>query len=760
MRLILDTDPNLIFVKDAEGRFVLVNRALAERYGTTPEALIGKKPGEDVPAPREALEYRRIEEEVLRTGQPAELDETNTRPDGQIHWFHSIKVPLPLPGGPTHVLGIATDITKRKQAEEAARNIAEELRQLGDNLPDGAIYQGIITRDGKRQTTAISAGIEALLGITQAEALAEPTAIYSLIVPDDIPRVLAAEAEAFAKQSRFDCVFRSYTRGGAIKWLHARSAPRPQADGTVVWDGIVLDVTPQQETEEKFREAKRRLQHVIASSPAVLYTLAIEDNRVRGIAWMSENIRDVLGYPPDETTQPGWWAGNIHPQDRERVFANTDEELFTADRVANEYRFRHRNGQYRWIHSVMRLIRDAAGNAIEAVGSWLDVTDRKKLEDQFRQSQKMEAVGRLAGGIAHDFNNLLTIINGYSDVLLTKLPHGDPSRTQAAEIRDAGERAARLIAQLLAFSRKTIIEPKVLNLTDVVGQSVRLLQRLIGEDVTLTTTLAPNLKRVKVDPSQVEQVLLNLAVNARDAMPRGGKLIIETRNVQVENDTTSDPDLLLGDYVELVVRDTGTGMTEEVRANIFEPFFTTKEAGQGTGLGLATVYGIVKTYGGHIAVNSELGVGTTFKILFPAAVGEVPTAPTSGEIRLAGKGTETVLLVEDEPSVRKVARIGLEIQGYRVLEAGGGTAAVRVSDAFPGPIHLLITDVIMPGLGGREVAELLRSRRPGLKVLFVSGYTEDAIVRHGISEATDAFLQKPYTSSSLTSKVRAILDGA
>jgi CheY-like chemotaxis protein len=369
----------------------------------------------------------------------------------------------------------------------------------------------------------------------------------------------------------------------------------------------------------------------------------------------------------------------------------------------------------------------------------------------------MEAVGRLAGGVAHDFNNLLTVINGFCEVLLAELPAGDPRRESVAAIRGAGERAAGLTGQLLAFSRKAIVAPKVLDLNDVVDSVGKMLRRLIGEDVILTTSLAPGLDRVKADPGQVEQVLMNLAVNARDAMPAGGRLMIETGNLELREGARY-PGLAPGRYVRLAVSDTGHGMTEEVKARVFDPFFTTKEPGKGTGLGLATVYGIVETYGGHVAVDSEVGAGTTFTILLPAE--EAAADRPAGEVQqVAPRGTETVLLVEDDGAVRRLAQIALEALGYTVLEAASSADAVLAAEVHPGPVHLLLTDVVMPGQGGREVARAVRARHPEVKVLYVSGYTDDAVVRHGVLEATDAFLQKPFTPRRLARKVRAVLDG-
>jgi PAS domain S-box-containing protein len=465
----------------------------------------------------------------------------------------------------------------------------------------------------------------------------------------------------------------------------------------------------------------------------------------------------MFGYTPEEL--PGLTVADIvFPEDRDAVLAQYGRvgqgqtTSYEADR-----RYRRKDGSSLWARVSVVAVRDESGVPKLVTAVVIDMTERKKLEDQFRQAQKMEAVGRLAGGVAHDFNNLLTVINGYGSLLLDQLPHHDPARELVQEMTAAGERAAGLTAQLLAFSRKAIVEPKVLDLNEVVSQSAKLLRRLIGEDITLATALAPGLDRVKADPTQVEQVILNLAVNAKDAMPRGGKLTIETHGIRLrEEDAALYPDLPEGRYVQLAVSDTGVGMTEEVKTRLFEPFFTTKEQGKGTGLGLAVVHGAVKQSGGRVDVYSELGIGTTFKILLPAVVGA--TGPQSQNVGLAPRGAETVLLVEDEAGVRRFGRLALETQGYTVLEASGGEEALRIAERHAGPIHLLVTDVVMPRMGGRELAETLHARNSGLRVLYVSGYTDDAVVRHGIVEATDAFLQKPFTPLALARKVRSVLD--
>jgi nitrogen-specific signal transduction histidine kinase len=397
---------------------------------------------------------------------------------------------------------------------------------------------------------------------------------------------------------------------------------------------------------------------------------------------------------------------------------------------------------------------------METVGSWSDITERKLLEDQLRQSQKMEAIGQLAGGVAHDFNNLLTVMNGYAEIVMSSLPAENPHKGLLAEVVKAGNRASSLTSQLLAFSRKQILAPKVLNLNDVVENAEKMLRRMIGEDVLLVTAYDTSLNHVKVDPGQVEQVIVNLAINARDAMPQGGTLTIGTCNIDLDEEQCLQyPGCKPGSYVAITMTDTGSGMTPEVKARIFEPFYTTKEVGKGTGLGLAMVYGIVKQSDGYIAVDTTVGVGTTFKIFLPCVSDtEDSSRPDDGET-LPRRGNETVLLVEDEEGVRKLARLILEMHGYKVLEASSGREAINLENTHVGPIHLLITDVVMPEISGRQLVESLLPRHQGLKVLYMSGYTDDAIVRHGVMDASDSFLQKPFSLPSLAKKVRDVLDG-
>jgi nitrogen-specific signal transduction histidine kinase len=387
-----------------------------------------------------------------------------------------------------------------------------------------------------------------------------------------------------------------------------------------------------------------------------------------------------------------------------------------------------------------------------------DITARRDLEAQLRQSHKMEAIGQLAAGVAHDFNNLLTVISGYTDLMLQSLGPDDTQLEMLDEIRKAGERSASLTRQLLAFSRKQVLMPKVLSLNDVVHDTEKMLRRLIGEDVQLTTRLRAHRDRVKADPGQLEQVLLNLAVNARDAMPQGGRLTIETDTAELRgDDARTHAGVQPGTYVMLTLTDSGVGMTPEVKRHVFEPFFTTKDPGKGTGLGLAVVHGFVQQSGGHVEVDSEPGRGTSIRIYLPRVEAVHDPALTAAGAGPSTAGAETILLVEDERAVRALTLRVLRGCGYTVLEAADGAEAQRIAAAHPDTIHLLVTDVVMPGVGGRVLAERLLERHPGMKVLYLSGYTDDAVMRHGIVEAQVNFLQKPFSPATLAQKVRSVL---
>jgi PAS domain S-box-containing protein len=478
------------------------------------------------------------------------------------------------------------------------------------------------------------------------------------------------------------------------------------------------------------------------------------------VLYWNEAATRLHGFTAEEMLgQP--LVSRFPPERRPQVERIIQEAAAGVDWIG-EYEDIRRDGSRVWIDlRVCRMV-DAAGQPLGLLGLYRDISQRRQLQDQLRQAQKMEAVGQLAGGIAHDFNNLLTIINGYSEMVLQALPPSEPIRELVAEIKTAGERSAALTRQLLAFSRKQVLAPQRIDLNQVVRDTEKLLRRAVGESIEVAIRLHPELPPIQADPGQIEQVLLNLAVNARDAMPEGGELSVETYPPSASAVSPSAGEA--ADAVWLVIRDTGCGMTEEVRRHIFEPFFTTKEPGKGTGLGLAVVHGIVQQSGGWIHVNSAPGLGTTFQIGFPVAP---PAATTRLATASAGPGSgrrwggsETILVVEDEPALRRLAALGLRKHGYHVLAADGPAQAVQLCETYPGTIHLLVTDLVMPQLNGHRLAQLLQAQMPGLKVLYMSGYMDDAAVRKEVVEAGLPFLSKPFSPSMLAQKVRELLDGS
>jgi PAS domain S-box-containing protein len=503
--------------------------------------------------------------------------------------------------------------------------------------------------------------------------------------------------------------------------------------------------------EEKIRESEARLRVLVEQLPAALWTvgkdLCFTSALGAGLARLGLKANQIVGvslFDYFETPDPAFLPIAAH----RRAIAG-EPTTFNVEWKGGSYTCH------------VEPLRSAEGELQGAICMALDITDRRQLEEQLRQAQKMEAVGRLAGGIAHDFNNLLMVIQGYADLMTERLAVGDPLRRNAEQIQTASQRATSLTRQLLAFSRKQMLAPKVLSIQSVVTEMEKILRRLIGEDVQLETSSVPDLGLVKADRSQIEQVILNLAVNARDAMPEGGRLNIETANVDLDESFSHSSVMLApGPYVMLAVTDNGCGMDVETQAHIFEPFFTTKEKGKGTGLGLATVYGIVKQSGGYVWVYSEPGRGTSFKVYLPRVWDEqsTPARDRSNEGRALPQGTETVLLVEDEKGVRELAREYLEMTGYTVIEAENGHTALELAALHAGPIHLLMTDVVMPGISGRELSERVKSIRPGIRVLFMSGYTDQAVVHHGILESDAVLLQKPFTVAALAAKLRDILN--
>ena len=511
---------------------------------------------------------------------------------------------------------------------------------------------------------------------------------------------------------------------------------------------------------------RQRLDEIVASVPGLVWEAwRRPDAPEQRTAFISSHVEQMLGYTVAQALlTPDFLPNIIHPEDRARAIAEAAAAFESGNGGISQYRLVARDGRILWVEARTTVVKNAEGRPVGMRGVMMDITagketDRAKsqLEEELRQAQKIESIGRLAGGVAHDFNNLLTAINGYADLMLEDLADDHRWRGAVTEIRRAGERAADLTGQLLAFSRRQLLQPRVLDLNVLVTESTKMLTRLLGEDIEVITSLDPTLGHVTADAGQLHQIILNLAVNARDAMPRGGQLTIETQNVVLDEEQLH-LSLPPGAYVMLAVSDNGSGMDQETLSRIFDPFFTTKESTKGTGLGLSTVYGIVKQSGGTIFVYSEPGRGTTFKIYLPRSDKAV-SATTEPRVEVDTlRGSETVLVVEDEEAVRRLIEQALRKYGYRVIEATNGAEALRVCENHDPPIRLMVTDVVMPGMSGRELAARVREQLPDLRVLYMSGYTDDTVIRHGLLDASMFFLQKPFTPSALARKVRETLD--
>ncbi len=505
----------------------------------------------------------------------------------------------------------------------------------------------------------------------------------------------------------------------------------------------------------------RKLYLAVEQSPVSVVITNIQGN----IEYVNPKFTKTTGYTFEEAVGQNpriLKTGHTSPDD----YKNLWETITSGKEWHGEFQNKKKNGETYWELARISPIRNKAGEITHFVAVKEDITKRKQaeaereqLEAQLRQSQKMESVGRLAAGIAHDFNNLLLVINGFAELLQIEISPNNPQYEIVEKILHSGQRAADLVRQLLAFSRKQIIKPQVINLDDTIINIDKMLRRLIGENIELQTILAPDLWLVKADPNQIEQIIINLAINARDAMPNGGKLTIETSNITLDDEyVTHHLGTTPGRHVLLTISDTGHGMSEDMKNHIFEPFFTTKEVGQGTGLGLATVFGIVKQNAGNIWVYSEETIGTTFKVYLPAIDQMVAQSSDQSSTKKLPPGHETILLVEDDPAVRHLAKTVLERQGYTVLEAQNGQTALHIASGYNDTIHLLLTDVVMPDINGKELADELTIINPHLKTLFMSGYTNNAIENHGILSPNIDFLQKPFGPQKLTQKVRIVLD--
>ncbi len=667
-------------------------------------------------------------------------------PDGRTRWIRNSFRAVCQNGRARRLVGAMLDVTDSHGLQQREGY----YRAMVDNSVDAI---ALLNRDGTIRF--VTASVERLTGFIPDELVGSQA--FDRIHPDDRASVSDAFGRALEQPGLpISVEYRGQHKDGS--WRHRKVVGVNRLDDPAVAAVVVnyRDTTAHEAAEAALLERERVYEATFDEALIGLAQTSLEGR----FLLVNRRLCDLLGYTPEELRALDFMAISHADETAQDVDAKERLIAGTLDRHTREKRYRRKDGSFIWASLTVSLHRHVSGDPSYFIATLEDITERKRAEEEARQLHKMEAIGRLAGGIAHDFNNLLTAIVGYADLALNQLGADDPVSRDIQEIRVAGQSAASLTRQLLAFSRKQMLQPEVLDLNVVVTRLSGLLRRLIAEHIRLEWKPQIALNRVRADPGQIEQVILNLALNARDAMPRGGTLSIETANVELDAAYAADhPGATTGKHVMLAISDTGIGMDRAVQDHVFEPFYTTKEPGKGTGLGLATVYGIVKQSGGSIFVYSEPARGTTFKIFLPCSDLAAEVVPAQPHTARAFVGNETILLVEDQPEVRAVARAALTRHGYTVLEANQGEEALQIEQNHHERIHLLLTDVVMPAMSGRELAQRLLQRRPDVRVLYASGYTDDAILHHGVIESGVAFIQKPFSPTSLLRKVREVLEG-
>lgn len=738
-RHLVETSHDLIWAVDAEDRITYLNPAARAIYGRDPAEMIGRS-FRDFVVPGQT-EKDMAFAEAMRTGhETVEYENQVYRADGSIITLQaSARILRDVEGRVVETTGISRDVTLHKRVEEALRNSTERFELVGRATNDAVWDWDLVT-----QAVWWSENFQTLFGYAAAEIGADVNSWTSRLHPDDLARVHEGVYGVInGGGKRWEGEYRFRRRDGTYAYIFDRGHVQHDSRGTPVrMIGAMMDVSARKEAEERFRQLAQHINEVFwLTDVAKLQMLYVSPGYETIFGRAFQSVYD----------SPRSWLEAVHPEDRERITHATFEKQM-AGTYDEEYRILRPDGELRWIREKAFPIEDSAGKVYRLAGIAADITQQKQLEEDLRHSQKMEAVGQLSGGVAHDFNNILTVIQGNAALLESGSFTPEEITEYAQEIINAAERGSGLTRQLLMFSRKQIVRPVELDLSEVADNLTKMLQRIVGEHIVLRTEYAAKLPCIRADAGMIEQILLNLVVNSRDAMPDGGELTICTAVVSPGSaKSAATATLAPAPFVWLSVRDTGSGIEPHILPRIFEPFFTTKEAGKGTGLGLATVYGIVKQHHGSIKVASNPGAGTTFDIFFPATTGtpeqKIDELPTQHR---GGLHTHTILVVEDEPAVRVLVANQLERQGYTVLQAESGVAALEVWKQNRDSIDLLLTDLIMPGgVNGRELGIRLQADKPGLRVIYSSGYTADLLGQGEELVEGVNFIQKPYPPKTL-----------
>ena len=769
-RIVADNVRDVIWAFDINKGYTFVSPSVKLLRGYTPDEAMKQTP-EQIFTPESFKKFNEVlerEYSLEMSGQKHGADWSYTTElemvckDGSTVWTELVmNILYNEQSETTGLIGITRDITERKQAEEALRKSENRLLGITTNMP-GVVFQFYAKDNGEYGISYVSERLSDLFEVpsdTELEALFP--IFISHIKEEDLDRFTASVQNAVKAVAPWNFEGRYIKPSGKMFWFHAMSLPTRHED-CLVFDGILLDVTERKQAENALRESEEQYTRLVDTIPDVIirtdlngHILFANDYALQrsGYKWEEVEGRNILEF--------------VLSEEHERVIQNIISIMEEGKHGPYEYHLIMKDGSLIPFEITSGVLRNAEGTPGGFVYVCRDISlrqqneqEKKNLQERLNQAQKMESVGQLAGGVAHDFNNMLSVILGHAEMAMGDTESGQPLYAHLLEIRKAAERSADLTRQLLAFARKQTVSPRVINMNQTVEGMLKMLQRLIGEDINLSWLPGVNSWPVKIDPSQVDQIMANLCVNARDAITGVGKVTIELENIHLDETFCAGYPYFIspGDYILLAVSDDGHGMDKKIQDRLFEPFFTTKDVGKGTGLGLATVYGIVKQNKGFINVYSEPGQGTTFRIYLPRHLGDVEQAKTEKLQESMGRGHETVLVVEDESAILDVCKIMLEQQGYEVLAAATPEEAIRLAEEHSGKIHLLITDMVMPGMNGRDLAKRFLSIYPAMKCLFMSGYTANMIAHQGILDEGVYFIQKPFSKNDLMAKVRKVLD--
>ena len=762
-RTLVDNANDIVYKTDIAGHFTFLNPVALRLTGYPEEELIGKHYRKLIHPDRRKEVIKLLVSQLENKVQNEYYEFPIITKDGHEIWLGQ-NVQLVVEDG--HASGfqaVARDITERKRAQEALLESQSQYRLLSDHMRDA-----LWLMDMNLNTTYRTPSAYKQRGYTLTEYLELPFdrnltpasfALASEVFAEAIPMVLADTTYAFVRtlELEFSC------KDGTTIWTESKfSLIRDESGKPLYFLCEAHDITERKQAEDELRQSEEKYRSILENIEDGFYEVDLAGN----FTFFNDSMCRILGYPQEEMM--GINNRQFTDKENAKKLFKTFNKVYITGQPAKEFDWQivRKDGTKRYIEVSVTLQKNSSGKSIGFQGISRDITERKqaeeekaKLEGQLQQAQKMESVGRLAGGVAHDFNNMLGVIIGHTELALMKTDPAQSIHADLTEIRKAAERSADLTRQLLAFARKQTVAPKVLDLNEIVAGMLKMLRRLIGEDINLRWQPQADLWPVKMDPSQIDQILANLCVNARDAISGVGKMTIETGNSTLDKEYSAEhAGFVPGEYVRIAVSDNGCGMDKETLAHIFEPFYSTKGVGEGTGLGLATVYGAIKQNNGFINTYSEQGQGTTFTIYLPRYVGKAELLRTKGYAQVVSRGQETILLVEDEPTILEVTTTMLEMQGYTVLAAGTPGEAIRLAREHIGEINLLMTDVVMPEMNGRDLAKNLLSLYPQLKRLFMSGYTANVIAHHGVLDEGVYFIQKPFSIKEMAAKVREALD--